>query len=379
MGPLEAYAAGHPVAPAHAVRPPLAFPEGDAGRLAHYFDRLRAASCPEGAAAEPTDLGLSVKPITLGRLGIRRSGVGELTYVAGFALDSDNPHFGGLSGVDFLDDGSLFAVSDQGDRVWIDMDEDGVTPVSARISPLLDADGTPLQGKLEADAEGVAANEGWAFVSFERDHRVLAYDLAGCGSASRGAPINGVSLPQAMANAGIEAEDNGGPEPLAVTPDGYLFIGVETQKDGAGPLSARPLESAEVFDMSVGEGAPAFVGADLLVDEDGDVRLFTLHRGYSKDTGNAIVIGESRLERHLNQADLPARIVSEIDERSRYEFRKTSERRLAEMGAILFNVDNFEAIAARDMGDGRVRLYILSDDNFSASQRTLMMVFDLAN
>jgi hypothetical protein len=29
------------------------------------------------------------------------------------------------------------------------------------------------------------------------------------------------------------------------------------------------------------------------------------------------------------------------------------------------------------MSDGGVRLYVISDNNFSASQRTLLMVFDL--
>jgi hypothetical protein len=42
-------------------------------------------------------------------------------------------------------------------------------------------------------------------------------------------------------------------------------------------------------------------------------------------------------------------------------------------------MDNFEGVAARRMPDGRVRLYIVSDDNFSASQRTLLMIFDVVN
>jgi hypothetical protein len=29
------------------------------------------------------------------------------------------------------------------------------------------------------------------------------------------------------------------------------------------------------------------------------------------------------------------------------------------------------------MPDGHIRLFIISDDNFSASQRTLLMVFDV--
>ena len=39
-------------------------------------------------------------------------------------------------------------------------------------------------------------------------------------------------------------------------------------------------------------------------------------------------------------------------------------------------VDNFEGIAAAPHGDG-VRLYILSDDNSNAAQRTLLLAFDV--
>ena len=45
---------------------------------------------------------------------------------------------------------------------------------------------------------------------------------------------------------------------------------------------------------------------------------------------------------------------------------------------VLVSIDNFEGIVARRMPDGRIRLYLVSDDNFSKSQRTLMMVYDVA-
>ena len=39
-------------------------------------------------------------------------------------------------------------------------------------------------------------------------------------------------------------------------------------------------------------------------------------------------------------------------------------------------IDNFEAIAAVPAKDGSVRFYLLSDDNFQSSQRTLLLAFD---
>ena len=53
-----------------------------------------------------------------------------------------------------------------------------------------------------------------------------------------------------------------------------------------------------------------------------------------------------------------------------------------ELGPVLIQLklpgttDNFEGIAAERRGDG-VRLYILSDDNNNAPQRTLLLAFDL--
>jgi hypothetical protein len=42
-------------------------------------------------------------------------------------------------------------------------------------------------------------------------------------------------------------------------------------------------------------------------------------------------------------------------------------------------VDNFVAIAATRRIDGGVRLYIMSDDNFSDRQRTIIYAFDVVS
>jgi hypothetical protein len=41
------------------------------------------------------------------------------------------------------------------------------------------------------------------------------------------------------------------------------------------------------------------------------------------------------------------------------------------------NIDNMEALAIRATMDGRTRLLLMSDDNFSALQRTLILQFEL--
>jgi hypothetical protein len=355
----------------------------DTRTLAAYLAGLRATSCPAGTRrVEPEDLALNVRTVPLQTINPRRKNLGALTFAGGFHLTSDDERWGGLSGLAVLPDGGLLSVSDQGDMVWIDLDADGVTPAAARIASLKDAGGATLRGKADGDAEGLAVNDGLALVSFERNHRVLAYDVGGCGAAARGAPVRygafGGEIPAAFKSAGIDVTPNAGPEPLAVTRDWYLFTGLETKDDGAGPLSARPIEAAPEFRLRLGRDAPEFVGLDVVPvsgDSD-DVRAFSLHRAFNPLSGNAIAIIETRFERWFDQSNLPARIVSEIDERSRYRFRAKDSRTLAQMN-VLFTIDNFEGVAARQMPDGRIRLYVISDNNFSSSQRTLLFVFDL--
>jgi hypothetical protein len=345
-----------------------------------YLSTLSETSCPAGARREAPDaVELGAKAVSLQSLNPSRKQAGELTFVAGYQLTSPDKRFGGLSGADLLDNGNLLAVSDQGDFVWIDLAEDGLRPVAARIASMRDAVGNPLRGKADGDSEGLAVNGGMALVSYERNHRVLAFDVGRCGSAARGAPIvfggYGEPLSEAFGDARIRADANQGPEALAVTRDWQLFTGVETKIGDQSPLSARPIEARPDFDLRIGKGAPEFVGLDLVEADSKTVRAFSLHRSFSPLAGNAIVIFETEFRRVQDPAGIPRRVVSEIDERSHDRFEAGPARKLAELG-ILLNVDNFEGIAAKPLADGRVRLYLISDDNFSVTQRTLLFVFD---
>ncbi len=347
-----------------------------------YLEPLLRASCPPGSnGKEPEAIGLQVATVPLQGLNPFRSDIGELTFVAGFHLTSADKRFGGLSGLDLRDDGGLLSVSDDGDFVWIDLAADGLTPKRALIAGMLDAEGNVLKGKAGADAEGLALNGDVALVSFERNHRVLAYALGKCAAAARGAPIafgdHSGSLAKAFDRAGLKVSNNQGPEGLAITPDWMLLAGLETQLGEASLVSARPVEASPEFDMTIGKDAPELVGLDALPSGTGgrNLRLFSLHRSSSALSSNAITIVETQLEATFDQTDLPARVTSEIEERSRSGYRVTSSRVLAEMN-VFVTIDNFEGIAARALPDGRVRLYVISDDNFSAKQRTLLMIYE---
>ncbi len=366
------------VASIAAAQPPAVNSEGG---LAHdYLGPLRAQSCPTGVASAKSEVvSLSATPVPMQGVNPSNKMVGALTFVAGFSLKSSDKRFGGLSGIDLLEDGNLVTVSDQGDFVWLDLGEDGITPKGARIASLRGADGDALRGKANADAEGLAYQDGLALVSFERNHRVLAYDLEACGASARGAPINfgrfGGDLAADFARQKLTVDDNSGVEGLAITPDWFLFAGLETRRGYASPLSARAIESSPAFEQSIGNGMPPVVGLDVLPDGD-DIRVFSLHRATKPFSSDAITITETRFKRGLEQANLPARITSDIAERSHVRFYASPPTVLARMN-VFMTIDNFEGIAAKAMPDGRVRLYVISDDNFSKKQRTLLMIYDV--
>jgi hypothetical protein len=354
------------------------------GGFGAYMRTLSTASCPAGTAmGRAVSIDIRSSPTPLQALNPGRRRVGDLTFVAGYELTSANSRFGGLSGIEVLEDGNLMAVTDHNDFVWIDLDKDGVTPVSARIAEMADKDGYKLEAEVDGRAEGLAWNQGMALVSFDDNHRVLAYDIGKCGPAARGAPIVfgpfGMPLAEAYSESRIAVNDGAGSEALAVTNDWYLFTGIETKVGQLSPMSARPIEQDPDFSLRVGVEAQEFVGLDVLAPpkKDGAARAFTLHRSFSPRSGYGVTIAETDFNRYVDDAMLTRHIDGDIDQRARFRFIETGWRKLAELD-MLMTIDKFEGLAAKELPDGRVRLFVISDNNFSSTQRTLLMVFDVA-
>lgn len=287
-----------------------------------------------------------------------RRDVGQLTYRGGLVLTSPDPAFGGFSALEFNEDGTrLLAVSDRGQWLVADIvpDEDGA-PVAldnARMAPLRDFDGVPFEGRW-ADAEGLARwAEGVYLVSFERHHRVESYilgedwSLIGSASATRLPPPPGAE----------NLADNGSLEALAVQ-GGAAWVGVEYPRGVTGvhsvfryDLSDPGVDATEhAIQLSPGFGLVAFA-------ELGDGALLAVQRFWQRDVGNRI-----RISRITEAAILDPR-------------NRPAGELLAEITPDM-TVDNIEGAAVVTV-NGRQRLYLLSDDNFNASQRTLLMSFDL--
>lgn len=348
------------------------------GSLDSYLRALSDVSCggSSTATAAPA-IPLSVSLVAEQSPDPKLRKFGELTFIASYQLTSTDARFGGLSGLDLIADDKLLAVSDAGRFVWIDLNKDGTAPVSARLAPMVAVGGVAMDAS--AASEGLAINGSFALVSFEGDHRVLAFDIGRCGASATGAPIvfgdYGLPLTDAFADARIVVSEKEGSEPLAVTGDWYLFAGIERKVGQFNSLSGRPIEAEPEFNLRVGVNAPEFAGLDIVPDlrRNGAVRAFLVHRS-TRSSNSSIVITETDMIRFRDD-NAPAG-PGEMAERARWRFSETGWRELGNLDR-LGTGDSYEGIAAKQLSDGRVRLYLISDDDFDGGKRTLLTILDV--
>ncbi len=279
--------------------------------------------------------------------------VGMLSFRGGLELSSSDEAFGGWSGMEVLEDGRLIAVSDAG--AWLsarlELDDSGalVGLAETRIAGMRDEHGQPFSTKEAGDAEDLAQLQDGRFaVSFEQSQTIRIYDL------NRDGPFGAASPGPVLADV-ARLPSNSGLEALAAMADGVLLVGAED----SGALWRAPLQAGEpappISHYALDSGF-SLVSLDRLPDSDDFVAL---ERFY------APVIGvRTRI----------TRIAADSLEAA-YAGARVTEWAFLAPPLLL---DNFEAIAATRGPDGGLRLYILSDNNFSGQQRTLLYAFDAA-
>lgn len=289
--------------------------------------------------APPRAITVAAQALPLNAQAPDQTALSAFTYAGGVALTSaETPRLHGLSDIAFASDGSVVIQGDQADLVTarLALDAGGrLTGLSeVRLGALADAQGMAFDQKLEwADAEGVAilAN-GDRLVSFEDHDRILVYPAD--GGPPRPAPMPAFGF-----------RHNNGMEALAALPalgpDVYL-----TGSEDTGQTWICRLSAACVEDRKVPVPPDAGLAAATAVPGGG---IAYLVRSYSPATGN-----------HIRLMIFAAKGVQAGD--------LVLERPLT--------VDNFEGVAAQARPDGRIRFYMISDDNFSGKQRTLLLAFD---
>ena len=263
----------------------------------------------------------------------------RFAYAGGLVLTSgDTSRLHGLSDLHVGPDGRLIVVSDDGDLVKgrIVLDAAGrLAGVSdMTLVSLIDVDGRALSGrKADADTEGLVLQpNGDLMISFELKHRILLYPAA--GGPPREAPKPDSDFPS-----------NDGMEALALDPasgpDAYLVGREDTRQTWTCRLAGGCVARFVVPQQGPGK----LVSARPMP---GGGWGFLL-RDFQPLTGVTIWIVIT---------DNSGRMVDV------HEMKRPS------------TVDNLEGVAVLPEKNGKVRLYLVADDNFSSGQRTLLLAFD---
>lgn len=303
-----------------------------------------ACAAPSAPPARPVAAGPQItivaRKVPFSEAQPQRRAEGRFVYAGGLQLTSpDTPRLHGLSDLKVWPDGRLLAVGDEGDlfEAQLVLDRAGRLAGVGQgvLSSLEGEDGRPLSagGKRESDSEGIAElADGSRLVSLERDDRILLYPKR--GGPPRRAPSPDVAFPDNLGMEALAADPAAGP-------DAYV-VGAE----GAGRtwtcrLSAGCVETATVTkpqDAGLTAVAPLPNGGRAYL-----LRSFSLLQGVRVTlrivAANGATVDELKLAPPLT-------------------------------------VDNFEGLAALPRRDGSVRFYLVSDDNFSPLQRTLLLALD---
>jgi len=318
------------------------------------LDALAADMVPGGEAIYVSAASVPLKPSDRST-----SKVGKLRYEGGLYVTSTDRRFGGFSGLIVSADGKrLLAISDR--SYWlsakISYSAGRLSGLSgAVLAPILGADGKPLKSPY-FDSESITSlglgfpldAGGVVDIGFETKDRVDRYDLGHDGFLAR--PVT-VPMPEAIKN----NANNKGLEGIARLPDGRLLAITERTLDAAGNMVGWIVEpTGASIPLSLKREAPYDL-SDLALGPAGDV--FALERRYSRIGGPGIRIRLIKKERLQPDVVLDGEVLADLD--------------------LDYSIDNMEGLAIRKSEDGRTLLYVIADDNYSAAERTLLLMFAL--
>lgn len=313
------------------------------------------AGCSPPPLHAPSGVGLpiavSADSISLGPDSPGPDRVGGLVFRGALELASPSAGFGGYSGLAVSPEGKrMLAVSDRGAwlsaRLVYDAGGGLAGLAEARLGRLMALDGLPLRGKADSDAESLALMpDGSLLVSFERRHRLLLYP----GPFSLQGRPRRLDMPAWLA----DAPYNNGVEAVASLAGGRILLLAERHGGPGRTLGALGdgRQWRKVFYATSEDFAPTAAAAlpwgGLLVLE----RRYSLSQGVS-----------ARLML------VPAADIAP---------GSTMKGRQVALLAPPLLVDNMEGMAIRKGPQGSALVYLISDDNFSPLQRTLLMMFQL--
>lgn len=287
----------------------------------------------------------------------------RLHFVDAHALKNGHPQFGGWSGLAFdRQNRQVIAVSDTGHWMAFDPapfshEEGAPAQISARAGPLLGNDGNPANGNGPRDIEAIALTANGTYLSYESPASGIYFSKEHSIESARflrqhklTAEFSG--LPKGF---GLEALTaiNAAPAPLellaiAERPIGnkteveaWLIRSVNRQAGAAAGISRLSLGNLDGYDVSDVAWSPA-------------CGLFAVQRKLT---------WYGRLKIKLVKLNISPDRTSITSE----------ELFSGHSGGSA--IDNYEGLAVDDVAPGVCDLYAISDDNFLAVQRTILMRF----
>jgi hypothetical protein len=309
------------------------------------------------SAAVPVSIEVNARPIpSFDPRDSSRVRFGSLQYRSGLALTSPFPGFGGLSGlrldprgerfISFSDKGTWFT----GRIVYRDREMTGLAGVEA--APMLGAEGRSITARGWFDSESIALDGPFVYIGLERVNQVLRYDFSKGFTRSRGEVV---PMPPAVKKLPF----NKGLEALVMVPNGLPLAGTlialsERGLDASGNLIAFLVGGPTPGQFSV-RRTDKFDISDAALLPAGE--LLVLERKFSLLAGVGI-----RIRRIPLAAVAPGAVV---DGPTIFA---------ADLG---YEIDNMEGIDCFVTPEGDTVLTMVSDDNFSLIQRTLLLQFTL--
>ncbi len=274
--------------------------------------------------------------------------IGHLRFLKAWELDSNNQDFGGLSALTTLSDGRFIAISDAGTVIGFGLtnDEHADHPF---IAPLPESYG-PGKTFRDRDTEGLAYDPatGQFWVSYEGHHLIRRF-------APAFARADGLSRQADMQ----KWPKNGGAETIMRFPDGRFAIFSENADQPGGGYQAlmfsgdpvEPGTSVFRFGYRPPEG---YKPTDAKILPDGRMLILNRRIGFPEGFSATLSILD------------PAMIAEGVT---------VDSTPIAVIKSPLL-VDNMEGLAITQE-NGQTIIWMVSDNNFSIWQRTLLMKFAL--
>ncbi|TCT08042.1 esterase-like activity of phytase family protein [Aquabacter spiritensis] len=311
-----------------------------------------ALAKPDALPREPVAVEVRAAPIATFRPHSEERRFGRLEFRGGMRLSSPFAGFGGLSGFVLAPDGTNFlAVTDAGlflkGRLVTEGDRPiGLTDVTA--AAMLDEKGRIQANQGRGDAEALAVAPDAVYVTFEDINELWSYPGPD--------PLGKTGVPVPVPPAVKRLRNNLGLEALVYVPGppmtgALIAVGEEGARAGddlPGVIIGGPRPGGFTIRKS-----GAFNGTDAALGPRGD--FYLLERHFTPASGVSMQI------RRFPLADIRPGAVLEGD-----------ILLTADMG---HEIDNMEGLSATVNAAGETILTLVSDDNFSLLQRTILLRF----